>query len=290
MAIEFRNRQALVDAKGFILDSDGTLQDKGVPIEGACDLINVLNESGRRFVVATNSSVIRACDHAEKLRAIGLKVRDDQVITSCDAAVAHLLTFGKRIKVLVLGSDVLSEGIADRDMVLVDREQEWTPEGWKEGSAPDMVVVGRMEAINMKRDVDPAVNAIVRNGAGFVATNDDRYTVDRNGIMHAGAGALVRGIAHATDFEPLVVGKPHPTMICLALERMGIKDTEAVIVGDNPETDMRSAQVWMDDFRAKLNACLIGTGVESGDKNAQHIDAVCDSVKDLAAFLQAHPL
>jgi 4-nitrophenyl phosphatase len=276
----------IAQAKGFIFDSDGTLQDKGVPIEGARDLIQLLNDKKIPYVIGTNSSVKRSHKRQEELRSIHIDVADGTVLTSGDAITFHLKSLQHAVRAYVLGGSSVQEVVSESGAEIVDLSA-WDKGGWREGKEPNAVIVGRLDQIDMQNDIDPAANAILRNGASFIATNDDRYTVGPTGVVHSGTGFLVRGLEYATGKRPHIVGKPYPPMVQMALQRLGMESHQTVIVGDNVETDMGCALEWQKAFQQKLGACLIGTGVAIGNFGADdHIDAVCSSVADLVGFLR----
>jgi HAD superfamily hydrolase (TIGR01450 family) len=117
----------------------------------------------------------------------------------------------------------------------------------------DAVVVGLDQAYDYLRIA--VAGAAVREGAAFVATNADlRYPTSRGFLP--GAGSLVAAIRAASgDVQPIVVGKPEPTMFEEILEDARIEPDEAVVVGDNPDSDIVAAH------RSGIFSVLILTGV-----------------------------
>lgn len=113
---------------------------------------------------------------------------------------------------------------------------------------PEVVVVGADEQ-TAYQDIRRATRH-VRRGAAFVGTNPDGAFPTPDGPA-PGAGAIVRAVEAATDTDPTVVGKPEPSMFEMALEGVS-NDREAVVVGDNPATDILGAH------RAGLTGILVG--------------------------------
>jgi 4-nitrophenyl phosphatase len=55
-----------------------------------------------------------------------------------------------------------------------------------------------------------------------------------------GAGSIVAAVAAASGVHPTVVGKPEPTLLQVALDRLGVSPPDAAIVGDQIATDIRA--------------------------------------------------
>jgi 4-nitrophenyl phosphatase len=70
-----------------------------------------------------------------------------------------------------------------------------------------------------------------------------------------GAGALSAAITSATGVKPLVIGKPEPASLQLALEKMRTSANETAAIGDRLDTDIEGGQ------RAGLPTVLVLTGV-----------------------------
>ena len=79
-----------------------------------------------------------------------------------------------------------------------------------------------------------------------------------------------------------MIGKPSPRMFRLALKRANEKPGNAIMVGDQIETDLVGAH------RAGVRTILVLTGVETRDsieRSRIKPDLVVDRVDDLARFL-----
>jgi 4-nitrophenyl phosphatase len=98
----------------------------------------------------------------------------------------------------------------------------------------------------------------VRAGARFIATNADALDPTPSGFR-PGAGAMVAAIRDATGVEPLVIGKPEPAMFHAILDATGVGPEEALVIGDNPDSDIRAAH------RAGIESVLVLTGVTAHD-------------------------
>jgi ribonucleotide monophosphatase NagD (HAD superfamily) len=84
----------------------------------------------------------------------------------------------------------------------------------------------------------------LRRGARLVVANTDRTHPTRTGVVPE-TGALLASIAACVDLDRVevqIVGKPGPLLFRTALERAGLSPAEAVMIGDNPETDVAGAE------------------------------------------------
>jgi 4-nitrophenyl phosphatase len=59
--------------------------------------------------------------------------------------------------------------------------------------------------------------------------------------------------------EPLVIGKPEPAMFHAILDATGVGPMEALVIGDNPDSDILAAH------RAGIESVLVLTGVTAPD-------------------------
>jgi len=57
-----------------------------------------------------------------------------------------------------------------------------------------------------------------------------------------GAGTIAAAVAATSGQEPLVIGKPQPTMFAQAMEIMGTQPHETLCIGDRLETDVLGGQ------------------------------------------------
>jgi N-acetylglutamate synthase-like GNAT family acetyltransferase len=107
----------------------------------------------------------------------------------------------------------------------------------EDGVDASVVVVGLDRALSFDR-LRIATLAIAR-GATFVASNTDATFPAAEGAW-PGAGAIVAALRTSTGREPLVAGKPDPTLLEIAGDRLG--GAPALVVGDRVETDILCAQ------------------------------------------------
>lgn len=78
-----------------------------------------------------------------------------------------------------------------------------------------------------------------------------------------GAGALVDLVRYATQTDPIFIGKPEPILLENALHQLGIAADQAIMVGDNYQTDILAG------IHAGVDTLLTYTGVSTPEQVAQ---------------------
>ncbi len=93
-----------------------------------------------------------------------------------------------------------------------------------------------------------------------MATNRDPV-IPAPGRLGAGAGAIVAALVVAAGREPdIVVGKPEPGLFHAAAASVGMRPSEAVVIGDGLLTDIVAAH------RVGARSILVLTGVSSHEQ------------------------
>jgi 4-nitrophenyl phosphatase len=226
-------------------DLDGVIWRGDAPIPGSADAVRELRAAGARVVFLTNNSSGRVGDYVAKLAAVGIETTADDVGTSAQAAaalLAHDLAPGARV--LACAGDGVVEALHAVGFDVVEH-----------GPAA-AVVVGWHRTFDFER-LRRASDAI-RDGARFVATNNDPTYPSANGLL-PGAGSLVAAVATASGRTPEVAGKPEPPTVALVRARFG---DEGVMVGDRPSTDGALAQALGWPFALVLSGVAGQTGEE----------------------------
>jgi 4-nitrophenyl phosphatase len=234
----------------FIIDLDGVLYLLNDPIPGAAETVNELTAAGRPIVFLTNNSSATPEQYVEKLARFRIKLEPAQVVTSSQAVGRYLDGKGNLdgSTGYVIGEEGLLEEIRSRSIAL--------PEGEK-ALESDFVFVGWDRAFSFEK-LKTAVVAI-RRGAEFIATNADA-TYPTPGGLWPGAGSLVAAVATGAGKEPLIAGKPNPTIVELALERMGSTPEETLLIGDRLDSDILAG------LAASVDTLLVLTGVSTVDE------------------------
>lgn len=217
--------------KALILDMDGVIWKADAPIGDLPLIFKRIRERGLTCVFATNNSTKTSEQYAARLKEFGVEVEARQVITSSQAAAqAVAQKFPRGTKVFMIGEDGLRLPLEGEGFEIVAVENALQAE---------VVVMGFDRGINFVKGSEAAL--LVRNGIPFYATNMDKTFPTPRGQI-PGAGAWISVIATATGIEPTVAGKPFPFLMELALEKLGTKKEETLVVGDRLETDIAAGQ------------------------------------------------
>lgn len=257
--------------KALLIDLDGTLYHGGRMIDGADKLIVRLREIGLPYLFVTNNSSASAADFAARLRGMGIPAEEADVCTSAQAAAAYAAERWPGGRAMVVGERGLSEAVRDAGLVVTDERS-------------DVVLQGIDRQFTYARAAG-AVSAI-RSGAAFVMTNPDLLLPSDSGLV-PGAGAIGAMLRAASGVEPTIIGKPHEPLMRYALGRLGVDAADAVVVGDNPATDIAAGK------NSGCGTILVLTGIASRsnyeslcEKAAVRPDAVCEDLPGLAVLLE----
>lgn len=232
---------------GFIIDLDGVLYLLNDPIEGSVETLTTLARLGKPFVFLTNNSSSTPEQYVDKLLGMGVEVEPWQVVGSAQAVVRYLEsnheTTGRTA--FVIGEDGLAREVESSGLALLDVKQ---------GRAADFVFVGWDRAFDFEKLKTAAI--AIRNGAVYVATNTDATYPTPEGLW-PGAGSIVASVTTGGGREPVVVGKPNPLIVDIALERLAVQRREALLVGDRLDTDIKAGLL------AGVDTLMVLTGVSS---------------------------
>jgi len=271
---------------GVVCDLDGIVYRGGEAVPGAARSLQQLVDGGVRVVYATNNASRVPAEVARQLAALGAPATESDVVSSAQAGAARLaadLPAGTRV--LALGGPGVTEALSRAGLVPVrpaDALAEDPPAGGassQEVVAPDDVSAvlqgfGRNVTV---ADFETAARMLTQ-GVQWVATNDDA-TLPLPWGQSPGNGAYVDLLAAATGRRPDVVGKPHPPLYRLALDRLATSATRTLAVGDRLGTDIAGAHA------AGLDSAWVLTGVD-GPSDLLDTDATPTFVVASLAELQ----
>jgi len=245
-----------------IFDLDGVVYRGSEPIAGAAELVAWLHDAGVLVRFATNNSMVARDGYVTRLGEMGIETSVEEIVTSSSATVEHLRRHAPEVRrVLAVGADGMREELtaAGLDTEMAGTVRQPSPGAPLERTY-DAVIVGLDPEFDYAR-LAVAMSAVAA-GARLIATNADARYPTPAGFL-PGAGSIVAAIAAATGATAEVIGKPEPAMFRAILEASGIAAAEAVVVGDNPASDVIGAR------RAGCGAILVLTGVADADSIAQ---------------------
>jgi NagD protein len=226
----------------WMTDMDGVLVHEDRAIPGASDFIDVLRDTGRRFLVLTNNSMFTPRDLKARLMASGLDVPEGAIWTSALATAQFLDTQRPRGTAFVIGEVGLTTALHEIGYVLTDR-------------SPDYVVLG--ETRNWSFETITTGIRLIEAGARFIATNPDPTGPSAFGPLPA-TGSVAALITKASGVRPYFIGKPNPLMMRSALNRIEGHSETTVMIGDRMDIDVISG------LEAGLRTVLVLSGSTSG--------------------------
>src|SRR5262245_17617493 len=250
--------------RGWLFDLDGTVYLGDALIPGAAAAIRALRAEGRRVAFLSNKPIQTRDDYAAKLTRLGIPAAADEVVNSSLVLARYLQGLDPGAPVFVIGEPpMLAEMRAHGFEVRDDAQVRW-------------VAIAFDRTFSYAK-LDTALQAVKR-GARLLATNPDRTCPVEGGEIPDCAGMIAAVEAVTGKTVEAVVGKPSPSILDVALERLGVAAAEAVMVGDRLETDIAMGK------RLGLATILVLSGItRAGDPRiADHApDHVLRSIEEL---------
>jgi 4-nitrophenyl phosphatase len=219
-------RQALASSRGILLDWDGCVALGNRPIGAAVRLIAAHRD---RVAIVSNNSTHLPAEFVATLAAAGVHLPPDRVILAGDEALRRATDIGAA-KVLVLGEGRMKAQGRKLGLNLVQDDA-------------DLVVLLRDTRFSYAK-LERAVNCLSK-GARLIVANPDETHPGPQGRIVPETGSLLAAILACLDlgaFEMEVVGKPAPSLFRSACKVLGVAPEDAVMVGDNPATDIAGAE------------------------------------------------
>ena len=238
----------LADKKGYICDMDGVIYHGNKLVDGAKEFVDWLKDKDKRFLFLTNSSAKSPKELKQKLARMGIDVGVEDFITSAHATASFLASQNPNTGVYVIGESGLINALHDAGFY-IDQVN------------PTYVVVGESRNYNFEQ-IEMAVQ-LVLGGAKLIGTNSDLTGPSEKGVSPA-CRALVAPIEMATDRKAYFIGKPNPLIMRHAINKIGCRLEDTLIVGDRMDTD-------------------IIAGIESGIETALVLSGITKR-EDLAMF------
>ena len=218
----------LDDVRGFVFDVDGTLvrrfPDGAHPLPGAVEVLEAIRASGRPLALFSNGSHVPPEVFAEHLRADGLPVSDEEMVSPVRSALSYLRRRHADDRVLLFAQDAVRERLIDEGVQVVD-------------DAPaDVVLVLHTDAIEFPQ-LERAARAILA-GARLLTANYLPAYAGANGPIFSRGAMLTAAIAKASGARPTVVGKPSRAAVQELQERLGVPSTDLLVTGDDVRMDV----------------------------------------------------
>jgi HAD superfamily hydrolase (TIGR01450 family) len=249
------SRKVLGSIEGFMFDLDGTLVLTNSSLSsysllpGAVEVLNELNARGLPFVVLTNGTAYPAAVQAPKLRALGLPIPDEALLTPSSVAADLMPRRGIK-RVLVLGTPGVGHALREAGI-------ETLVAGEDGGEQVQAVYIGWHPDCRMK-DIETAVKAIW-NGAELYVASDVPFFATASGKTMGHSHAIAAAVRKLTRAPMVLTGKPSLHALRFVSRRLGIPMRRVAVVGDDPLVEMIMAR----------RGHAVGIGVTTGISQAK---------------------
>lgn len=256
---------ALAAKELFLFDLDGVFykgKETRVKI-GGTETVRSVRSRGKKLYVLTNNSTDTAKTVWSRLVEFGIPVKEEEILTASLITAEYLLKRYGKVTYYLVGEEGL-----EREMARCGHRR-------TRGGSAGFVVVGLDRGLTYEK-LDHAA-MLAREGAKIVAAHNSRLYMYRDGPAVA-TGPLVRAIEYASRKRAVVVGKPSPLMFEVALAKAGCTKSQAVMVGDQVDTDIAGAS------RAGIDSILVKSGVDR-DPGRYRVLATLGNVDDLVPLL-----
>jgi HAD superfamily hydrolase (TIGR01458 family) len=243
--------------KGLLLDLDGVLYVDGELIPGAAETIAVLRARGLPLRFITNTSTQPPEALQQKLAALGITARTEEIFSAVSATAQYLRGLGRPALHLVM-QDAVKPAFADFP---------------QDSNEPDYVVLADIGAAWSYELLNRIFNQLM-NGSRLICLHRNKYWQTSAGL-HIDIGAFVAGLEYVSGTEALVMGKPSPDFFRQAIASLQLEAPQVAVVGDDVEVDIGGGQA------VGLYGVLVRTGKyrealvrQSGVKPWQTIESV----------------
>jgi HAD superfamily hydrolase (TIGR01458 family) len=255
---------SLPGIKGLLFDLDGVLHIGSRVIAGAPEAVERIRSAGFSCRFVTNTSTLSLVSLRRKLDALGFAVATEEIISAPQATLLYLRRQPDPVCRLLLADDVKQDF------------QEFR----QSNTEADHIVVGDIGDAWSYGLLNEVFDCLVR-GAKLIAIHKNRFWQTERGLQ-MDIGGFVEALEYASGVTAMIIGKPSADFFQIALDTMGLKPSEAAIIGDDIDTDVGGGQ------QAGLTGILVRTGKYRqayAEASAIKPDRVLDSIHDLPAAL-----
>lgn len=225
----------------ILLDLDGCVWVGDEPTPGAVEAISALRSAGKGVAFVTNDSQLLTEEYVRKLWALGFQASVEEVVTVGGALQFVLAERYQGGSAVVIGSPALKRHVESAGLRIVN--------GTTFASRADVVVVAFHRGFDYE-ELREATQAALR-GAFLIGSNRDATFPQPDGLW-PGSGAVIAAVETASGRTVQTVGKPEPTLVQTALDRLG--PGRALMIGDRVDADLGAAHA------AGIDGAVVLTG------------------------------
>lgn len=226
----------LTDIKGLLFDLDGVLYVGSQSIAGAIQAVNTIRARGMPCRFVSNTSTLSQASLQQKINALGFSLRPEEIISAPQAALRYLQNQPNAVCRLLLADDVKN------DFKTLTQSD----------TAANHIVVGDIGDAWSYQLLNEVFNLLM-NGAKLIAIHKNRFWQTEHGLQ-MDIGGFIHALEYASGTQAMLIGKPAADFFQIALADMGLQPGEAIMVGDDIDSDVGGAQ------QAGLRGILVRTG------------------------------
>jgi HAD superfamily hydrolase (TIGR01450 family) len=265
----------LEGVKAFVLDVDGTLVHRAgdeLHVQpGAREVLEAIRASGQKLAIFTNGSHESPAWFAAGLRAVGLDIADDEMLTPLRSVQAYLRRRRLDGPVLAFATGSAREFLAEQGVPLAG-----------DNGPVDAVFVAHADTVDFEL-LERAARAIIGGAPLLTASYAPAYAGSDGPILSRGA-MTAAALAKASSTRPVIVGKPSRAALVTIEEQVGARADEVVVIGDDLTMDVRLGR--MGGARTVLVASGISGQLDLGAiPERRRPDAVIGGVAELLEWL-----
>jgi HAD superfamily hydrolase (TIGR01458 family) len=250
--------------RGWLFDVEGVLHVGSEPVPGARELLEDLVTREIPFRLLTNTTTASRATLGARLRAIGLPVTEELLITAPMATAAYVRRCFPGVPCYLLAKGDAGDDFRAAGVPIVG------PDG--EPDAGVVVIGGAEDELTYARP-NHAFRLLL-GGAKLVGMHRNTAWRTADG-MALDSGPFITALATAAGTRAIVVGKPAAAFFRQAIRDLGLPAAELAMVGDDARNDLAPAQ------RLGLVGVLVRTGKPVGPADEAQADVVVDSVAEL---------
>lgn len=230
-------------------------------IHGSPDVINRLQEVGKKVYFITNNSTKSRSGFLEKAHQMGYNINEESIVSTSYAAAKYLQKRQFNKKVFLIGSSGIADELDNVGIkhtnpgpdVIKTNYQDILANDFKMDPEVGAVIVGFDEHFSFPKMIK-AANYLNNPNCLFIATNTDERFPSKLGVV-PGTGSIVKAVETCAEREPIVMGKPNTSICESLLEANGIVPERTLMIGDRCNTDILLGA------KCGFQTLLVGTGV-----------------------------
>jgi HAD superfamily hydrolase (TIGR01458 family) len=257
-----------MNRQGILFDLDGVFYVGERAIPGGGDTLAWVRQAEVPHCFLTNTTSKSRDALAAKLSALNLPTNPQHILTPPVAACRWIRQNLQGPVVLFVPSASEAEF---SHLPLADRETQ---------QPVAAVIIGDLGAAWDFKTLNQAFRLLMQEPSPrLIALGMTRYWRAADGLR-LDVAPFVHALQHASGIEPVVLGKPSATFYQSALDMIGCKPQQCVMIGDDIRGDVAAAQA------AGLRGLLVRTGKfqESDLRGCVTPDGVLGSIADLPGW------